>query len=81
MLQTLVQEFLVKIINNRKNADHRYTCIQLNHTGDRRARDLMVVRFTTTNAISAHHHWSCEFESCSWRGVLDTTLCDKRLSM
>jgi hypothetical protein len=19
----------------------------------------------------------CEFESCSWRGVLDTTLCDK----
>jgi hypothetical protein len=20
---------------------------------------------------------SCEFESCSWRGVLDTTVCDK----
>ena len=27
--------------------------------------------FTTTCAISR------EFESCSWRGVLDTTLCDK----
>ena len=24
-----------------------------------------------------HHHKSCEFDSCSWRGVLDTTLCDK----
>ena len=28
-------------------------------------------------AISAYRHWSCEFESRSWRGVLDTTLCDK----
>jgi len=37
----------------------------------------MVVGFTTTYAISAHHHWSCEFESRSWWGVLDTTLCDK----
>jgi hypothetical protein len=35
----------------------------------------MVVAFTTTYAISAYHHKSCEFESCSWRGVLDTTLC------
>jgi hypothetical protein len=33
--------------------------------------------FTTTCAISAYHHYSCEFEPCSWRGVLDTTLCDK----
>ena len=37
----------------------------------------MVVRFTTTCAISAYHHQSCKFEYCSWRGVLDTTLCDK----
>jgi len=37
----------------------------------------MVVGFTTTNAISAHHHLPCEFESRPWRGVLDTTLCDK----
>jgi hypothetical protein len=42
-----------------------------------RGRDHMVVRFATTYAISAYHHWSCEFESHSWRGVLDTTLCDK----
>ena len=26
-------------------------------------------------AISAYHHYSCEFEPRSWRGVLDTTLC------
>jgi hypothetical protein len=37
----------------------------------------MVVGFTTTCAISAYHHWSCEFDPCSWRGVLDTTLYDK----
>jgi len=27
--------------------------------------------------ISAYHHSSCEFESCSWRCVLDTALRDK----
>ena len=37
----------------------------------------MVVGFTTACAISAYHHWSCESESHSWWGVLDTTLCDK----
>jgi len=37
----------------------------------------MVVGFTTTCAISAYHQESCEFETCSGRGVLDTTLCDK----
>jgi hypothetical protein len=37
----------------------------------------MVVGFTTTSAISAFHHLSCEFEPHSWRGVFDTTLCDK----
>jgi hypothetical protein len=40
-------------------------------------RDRMVVGFTTLYAISNYHHWSCEFESCSLRGVLNTTLCDK----
>ena len=29
----------------------------------------MVVGFTTTYAISASHHWCCEFESRSRRGV------------
>jgi hypothetical protein len=37
----------------------------------------MAVGFTTTYAISAYHHYSCEFESRSWWDVLDTTLCDK----
>ena len=35
----------------------------------------MVVGFITSHAISAYHHQSCEFEPCSFRGVLDTT-CD-----
>ena len=29
----------------------------------------MVVGFTTTYAISAYHHWCCEFESRSGRGL------------
>ena len=29
----------------------------------------MVVGFTTTYAISAYHHWCCEFETWSGRGV------------
>jgi len=43
----------------------------------RRGRHRMIIGFTTTCAISAYHHKSCEFESRSWRGVLNTTLCDK----
>ena len=39
--------------------------------------DRMVVEFTTTYALSAYHLLSCEVESSSWRGVLNTTLCDK----
>jgi hypothetical protein len=35
----------------------------------------MVVIFTTTCVISAYHYLSSEFEPCSWRDVLDTTLC------
>jgi hypothetical protein len=30
---------------------------------------VMVVGFTTTYAISAYHHWCCEFESRSGRGA------------
>ena len=37
--------------------------------GGRRGRDRMVVGFTTTYAISAYHHWWCEFESRTERGV------------
>ena len=32
-------------------------------------RGRMVVGFTTTYGISAYHHWCCEFESWSGRGV------------
>ena len=35
----------------------------------RRDRDRMVVGFTTTYAISAYHHWCCEIESRSGRGL------------
>ena len=39
--------------------------------------DRMLVEFTTTWIISAYHHQSFEFESRSWWGAFDTTLCDK----
>jgi len=41
---------------------------------DCRGRDRMVAGFTITYAINASHHLSCEFESCSWRGVLDGSI-------
>jgi hypothetical protein len=44
---------------------------------DCRGHDRMVVGFTTTCAISAYHHLSCELQPLLWKGVLDTTLCDK----
>jgi hypothetical protein len=37
--------------------------------GGCRGRDRMVVGFTTIYAISAYHHWCCEFESQSGQGV------------
>jgi hypothetical protein len=43
----------------------------------RRRRDRMVVRVTTTCAITTNHHYSFEFEHRSWQGVLDTTLRDR----
>jgi hypothetical protein len=41
----------------------------------RRGRDRMVVGFTTTYAISAYHHWCCEFKYPY--GARCTTLYDK----
>ena len=40
----------------------------------RHDHDCMVVWFTTTYAIGAYHHWCCEFESRSGRGVLHYVL-------
>jgi hypothetical protein len=45
------------------------TIFQLYLSGSRHVLDLMVVGFTTTYAISAYHHWCCEFEFQSGRGV------------
>jgi hypothetical protein len=46
--------------------------------GGSRGRDRVVVGFEKNAcAIGAYHDYSCEFEHCTWRGVLDTTLCDK----
>ena len=49
----------------------RYIKYLPNTFRDSRGHDRMVVGFTTTYTIIAYHHWSCEFESGSWRGVLD----------
>jgi hypothetical protein len=46
---------------NRKNLGHH-------------GRDRMVVGFTTTYAISAYHHWCCDFESQSGRAGLYITI-------
>jgi hypothetical protein len=46
----------------------------------RRVRDRRVVGLTSTCAMSAYHNCCCEFESLSWRDVLDTTLYDKFVS-
>ena len=43
----------------------------------RRGRNRVVISFTNTRAISAYHHYSCDFEPRSLRGVLDTTLYDE----
>jgi len=43
----------------------------------RRSHYRMVVRFTTTCAISGYHRKNGGFESRSCRCVLDITLCDK----
>ena len=39
--------------------------------------DHIAARFTTTCTINAYRYKSFEFESRSWPGALDTTLCDK----
>jgi hypothetical protein len=39
------------------------------HYVSRRGCDRIVVVFTTTDVISTYHHWCCELESRSGRGV------------
>ena len=51
--------------------------VRLFYFGGCCCHDHMVVEFTTTYAISAYHHWHCEFKPHSCRGVLYATLCYK----
>jgi len=51
--------------NIKTKSNYNYLYFRGHH-----GRDRMVVGFTTTCAISAYHHSSCEFEPRSWRGVL-----------
>ena len=46
-----------------------YWMLTSQYSWGRPGRDHMVVGFTITYAISAYHHWCCEFESWSGRGV------------
>jgi hypothetical protein len=43
--------------------------LYLRYVSGRGRRDRTLGRFTTTYAISAYHHWCCEFEFRSGRGV------------
>ena len=56
---------------------HLFCFVSLLHTGGSRGRDHMLIGFATSFATSAYHHQSCDFESRSWWGALDTTLHDK----
>jgi hypothetical protein len=53
---------LLKVVFNTITLTPVYPKGQL---GVRHGRDRMVVGFTTTYAIHAYHHWSCEYESHS----------------
>ena len=53
---------LLKVVFNTITLTHVYPKGQL---GGRHSHDCMVVGFTTTYAIHAYHHWSCEYKSRS----------------
>ena len=53
------------------------TCDFDSNMSGRRGRDRIIIGFTTPCTIITYHQ-RCEFESLSWRGVLDTTLCIKQ---
>jgi hypothetical protein len=53
------------------------TCDFDSNMSGRHGRDHIIIGFTTPCTIITYHQ-RCEFESRSWRGVLDTTLCIKQ---
>jgi hypothetical protein len=71
---------LYKFSSTQKTTYHNALKLKtalINLFGDRRCRDPMVVGFTTTCEISVYHHCRCEFEYCSWHGILYVLLCDR----
>ena len=36
----------------------------------------LYLQLTVQSVPIAYHLYNCEFESCSWRDLVDTTLCD-----
>jgi hypothetical protein len=59
---------LTMMFNNSTNINKIKSSVIFNR-GGHRGHDRTVVGFTNTYAISAYHHWCCEFESRSGRGV------------
>ena len=57
------------------------TKVKLRLFRGRHSGDHMVVGFTPTCEIRAYHHLRCEFESPSWKGILDKTSCDTNQSV
>ena len=75
-LMYITQENLSDLIHKHVLL-YTFLNISLSKSEGRRGRDRKVVGFSITWAISVHHIYGCEFEPRSWRGVLDTALCDK----
>jgi hypothetical protein len=69
ILVELLTFLLFKLFNVNPNNQIKHLTLLLVQWGGLRGRDRLVVGFTTTYAISAYHHWCCELESRSWRGV------------
>ena len=55
-------------------------CIILNYSEEWFVLFYFKHSFTNDLPNSVYHHLRCELEPRSWRGILDTTLCDKFVS-
>jgi hypothetical protein len=66
-----LHQFLLVVNSLKKSILFRSISVDtlFSYFRDRRGRDSMIVGFITTYAISAYHHWCCEFESRSGHGV------------
>jgi hypothetical protein len=57
------------LVKKEKEKKTNFFVFSLENSGGHQDRDRMVVGFTTTCAISAYAHYSCEFEPYSWQGA------------